>query len=117
MATILNTVALKGFKKTLRVNFLFLWCRLVPCLSQQMTSYKPPMLISIPHYNPLFKMGHSPTALEITEEPMPGMRYPRPPASSSPEADGLDPIGLGMMAVAAQPALPARASIWPHPTP
>ena len=73
------------------MNFLSLQCHSIPCLSQQMMIYNPPVLIMIPHYNLLSKVGHSPTVLEITEEPMPRMKSARPTAFPAPGAGGPGP--------------------------
>ena len=88
--------------------------------------YNPPILIMIPHYNLLSKVGHSPTALEITEEPMPRMQFPRPTAFSAPGAGGLDPTVLGMVGIMSlatlsgycypvSPACKSPSAATPHP--
>lgn len=93
-------MTLKGFQNDFkRMNFLSLQCHSIPCLSQQTMIYNPPILIMIPHYNLLSKVGHSPTALEITEELMPRMQFPGPTAFSAPGAGGLDPTVLGMVGI------------------
>lgn len=80
----------------------------------------------IPHYNLLSKVGHSPTALEITEEPTPRVKSPRATAFSAPGAGGLDPTVLGVVGIMSlatlsgccypvSPACKSPSAATPHP--